>query len=81
MDIISDYRSMRRAEVGGKFHSQAQLRLRGIRIPEFLCLTNTLFERIVAPVRPRIAAALATVRADDRAGLSTIADQLQSLIR
>jgi pyruvate,water dikinase len=82
MDIISDYRAMQRTTVGGKFYTQAQLRSRGVNVPDFFCLSNALFTRMVAPERPRIAKILQAVNQDsDRKAVTSATLQLQALIQ
>ncbi|AKJ29751.1 PEP/pyruvate-binding domain-containing protein [Caldimonas brevitalea] len=79
-EIISDYRRMARAEVGGKFHVQALLRGRGIPVPDFFCLSRRLHDRWWQPARAEAAALLATVDPRDRASVTDAARRLQALV-
>lgn len=82
MNIVSDYRAMRRSNVGGKFYPQAVLRSHEIDVPDFFCLSDELFARIIAPEKNRIAAILQTISGhSDRHAITCAAQQLQALIK
>jgi len=82
VEIISDYRAMQRDNVGGKFYSQAVLRQHDIRVPDFFCLSNALFARIIAAEKGCIAGALASIdRHSERHVIVAAAQELQAAIK
>lgn len=80
MEIIDSYRGMARAEVGGKFASQAAMREAGIPVPEFFCLSKALFDRVVGAHRPAIELILKDLDRNDRRQLAAAAGKIAALV-
>ncbi|RFA30703.1 hypothetical protein CAI21_04110 [Alkalilimnicola ehrlichii] len=80
MEIIDRYQTMTPDNVGGKFYSQARLKAEGLPVPGFFCLSASLFDRLVQPLRHRIEIHLAGVDLNDRNHLQKAARHIAALI-